>query len=87
VLVTVATRTTTVDHKKLSLSLKYRLNSVPGACAIVHALATIGNKGPYRSRVNSLCRWRHHNQEALAMQRHEGLAALGMALKTVEFQR
>ena len=59
---------------------------VPDAAAVVHALASVGDEGAQVAGRHLLSQGRNHHDEGLGVQRHEGLAAQGMALHARQLQ-
>src|SRR6218665_1851845 len=73
--ITVVAGAGAVDHQEVVLGGQAQQRVVPYAFAVVDALATIAEKGPHLVALRLLGGRRDDDQERLATQRHEGLAA------------
>lgn len=75
-----------VDHQEIRIPAHRQQRRVPGACTVVHTLARFGTKHFNLASIE-IARWRHDHPVRLLAERHESLAALGMALHQVDDQR
>ena len=78
--IAVVTRAATVNDQKSCRSIRRNQRVVPYPLVVVHALATVGDKGAYVLQCDLLTNRCHDHDEGQRIERHKGLAAERVAL-------